>query len=288
MIVMDRNQVSSWCYGSPLQEDNLVQGNYSRWNPCCCFCQVPCWCGWGQQEPNGLIPINGRNCCKCDNDINIDNTININLEAEANGGDANGGDGGNAKGGHAAAANAESEFGGDAEAIASIGRRPNRSYCYGRPLEANEDIFVKADAEGISIGANNADGSSDDGASEELNTLNNGLGLELGASVAIGEAAAAGGSASGGDGGNGGAGGNGGTVEQSVTASIENVIVIECDGINGPPAIRLGQNDRTIDINVDKDGNTLVNGVKMEETELDDGTKVLIVRNNEVKKNSKG
>ena len=155
------------------------------------------------------------------NDINIDNTININLEAEANGGDANGGDGGNAKGGHAAAANAESEFGGDAEAIASIGRRPNRSYCYGRPLGADEDIFVKADAEGISIGANNADGSSDDGASEELNTLSNGLGLELGASVAIGEAAAAGGSASGGDGGNGGAGGNGGTVEQSVTTSIE-------------------------------------------------------------------
>jgi outer membrane lipoprotein SlyB len=43
-------------------------------------------------------------------------------------------------------------------------------------------------------------------------------------------------------------------------------------------------NDRKVDITVDKDGNTLVNGQKMDEQELDNGTKVFIFRNSEAKK----
>lgn len=96
------------------------------------------------------------------------------------------------------------------------------------------------------------------------------------------------GSATGGNGGSGGTGGNGGAASNSSAVQVDNMIIICCDG-NGPgTAIKLGTNDRKVDITVDQDGNTFVNGKKMDEEELENGTKVFIFRNTEVKKMEAG
>ena len=49
---------------------------------------------------------------------------------------------------------------------------------------------------------------------------------------------------------------------------------------------KLAMDDRNLDIQVNKDG-TYVNGEKMEEQVLEDGTRVFVYRNNEVKKYEK-
>lgn len=305
---MYQNEGCSWCYEQPIYKENFrrvngqgqgcqeqepvrYQGERSsrecccNWDPCRCCNQEPRWCRCG--NGNGVEPdiqnnSRERKDCKCDSDINIYNTIHVCQRGEANGGDANGGDGGDAKGGSAAAANAESNNGGNSGSEASINSGIDRCYRYGEALEAGDSLCARANANDANSGFNNANGSNDAGIPvTPLTPLSNGL--ELGASIALGDAAAAGGSASGGDGGNGGAGGAGGTVTQTVETTIENVVVINCDGQNGPPGLRFGQNGRTIDIRVDEKGNTLVNGEKMDEKILENGSKVLIVRSDDVK-----
>lgn len=81
-----------------------------------------------------------------------------------------------------------------------------------------------------------------------------------------------------GDGGNGSPGGNGGTNNATIVA--ENIFVVKTNGDGvSPPPLALGLNNRQIDITTDENGNTLVNGQKMAEETLGDGTKVFIFRN---------
>lgn len=89
------------------------------------------------------------------------------------------------------------------------------------------------------------------------------------------------GSATGGSGGAGGTGGNGGTASNAASVQVDNMIIVCCDGKGPGTALKLGTNDRKIDVTVDRDGNTYVNGKKMDEEVLENGTKVFIFRNSE-------
>lgn len=76
----------------------------------------------------------------------------------------------------------------------------------------------------------------------------------------------------------GGRGGDGGTASNAATVSIENVVIISCNS-DTPNGVSIGAGGRTLDIKVDENGDTFVNGEKMDEKKLSDGTKVLIFRN---------
>jgi len=177
--------------------------------------------------------------------------VNIWQNAEANGGDAEGGDGGD--GGSAAAASAESEGEGDATASASVSVDPNNHGS--RP---NSNLNQPPEAQ------------------------------SLGSITNVEDAAA-----KGGDGGNGGdaTGGDGGTATNVAEVEVENVVVIYPNSDGSTPLINLGVNGnnlrRNVDIKVDENGNTFVNGQKRDEQELNDGTKVFIFRNSELKTSKK-
>lgn len=92
------------------------------------------------------------------------------------------------------------------------------------------------------------------------------------------------GEANGGDGGNarggdGGDGGDGGVVTNVATAVIDNVVVIVTDNeIETDLALGLGLNNKQLDLKVDDKGSVFINGKKMNETQLDNGTKVFVLR----------
>ncbi len=186
-----------------------------------------------------------KNETECENTINIINKVCINQDANAQGGD--GGNGGNAENGDATGGSAAAASG--LIAIAANVTDPE----FEIPL--SDDLKKKDES--------------------ELETEQaNGSGVAAtGGSANIGTAA----------GGAGGAGGNGGTAENTATVSVENVVIIACN-TDTPTAVSLGTNSRTLDINVDKDGNTFVNGEKMDEEKLSDGTKVLIFRSSNSEK----
>lgn len=283
---MYRNESNSWCYDQPLRRDNYRESdniefanksyrnefwqndrNNSNSRDCRC-CPWYCYC-W----PNDSA------CCPCqpggndqkhdkkredENEIDATTTVNICQNANASGGDGgNGGNGGDAYGGSAAAASAENQGGeGDANASATVCENGPDAVQTLRKAMANPNLNE-----------------------QDLRSLQELLDLQLGASVAIGDAAAAGGNAAGGNGGSGGAGGAGGAITQSAAVAVENYVIIN-PGNNypGPPAIKLGVNGKQVDVTMDENGNTFVNGQKMDEQQLDNGTKVFIFRNNEVKK----
>lgn len=91
--------------------------------------------------------------------------------------------------------------------------------------------------------------------------------------------------ASGGDA-NGGAGGAGGDATSLNYASVEvdNVVIINSnvDGNGQYPAYTIGTGNRKLEIRVDENGEAFVNGTKMDEQTLGDGTKVLIFRDSKV------
>jgi len=91
--------------------------------------------------------------------------------------------------------------------------------------------------------------------------------------------------ASGGDA-NGGAGGNGGdsTALNYASVEVENVVIINSnvDGNGQYPAYTIGAGNRNLEIKVAENGDTFVNGQKMDEQTLGDGTKVLIFRDSKV------
>ncbi len=91
--------------------------------------------------------------------------------------------------------------------------------------------------------------------------------------------------ASGGDA-NGGAGGAGGDATSLNYASVvvDNVVIINSnvDGDGQYPAYTIGTGNRKLEIKVDENGETFVNGTKMDEQTLGDGTKVLIFRDSKV------
>lgn len=94
------------------------------------------------------------------------------------------------------------------------------------------------------------------------------------------ETTASGGDANGGDG---GAGGNAASVNYA-SVVVDNVVIINSnvDGNRQYPAYTIGTGNRKLEIKVDENGETFVNGEKMDEKTLDDGTKVLIFRDSKV------
>jgi hypothetical protein len=175
---------------------------------------------------------------KCENKINICNKVTINQTANAQGGE--GGDGGDAESGDVTGGSAAAASG--LIAVAANVTEPDIRIPLSDDLKQQEENI------------------------EPLQT--------------DGGTTAAGGSATGGDsqGGEGGRGGDGGTATNEATVAIENVIVISCNGDGPSHALTLGTNNRKLDIEVNENGETLVNGQKMQEESLPDGTKVLIFR----------
>ena len=78
-------------------------------------------------------------------------------------------------------------------------------------------------------------------------------------------------------------GGNGGTVTNTAVVTTVNVIVFSGNETGTTPGLTIGTGNRNIDISADENG-TFVNGQKIDETALDDGTKVFVFRDSEVKK----
>lgn len=92
---------------------------------------------------------------------------------------------------------------------------------------------------------------------------------------------ASGGDATGGDGGNGGSATSSNTA--SATVDVENVIIIAGSSDGPPPVYTIGTRNRNLEIRVDENGDTFVNGKKMEEQALEDGTKIMIFKDSQVK-----
>lgn len=188
-----------------------------------------------------------KNDNECENTINIINKVCIKQDANAQGGD--GGDGGDAENGNATGGSAAAASG--LIAIAANVSNPEIE------IPVSDDLQKKDEAE------------------LETEQANGSGAAATGGNATIGTAA----------GGTGGAGGNGGTAENNATVAIENVVIISCNS-DTPTGIRIGANSRTLDIEVDKDGSTFVNGEKMDEKELSDGTKVLIFRSSNSEKSN--
>lgn len=85
---------------------------------------------------------------------------------------------------------------------------------------------------------------------------------------------------------NGGAGGSA-TASNAATVNFDQVVVISING-DTPATTRIATNNRNLEIKVNGNGEAFVNGVKMDEKELGDGTKIMIYRdNNSLKKETK-
>jgi len=117
--------------------------------------------------------------------------------------------------------------------------------------------------------------------------------IDISTTITISQTATSAGGAggAGGDGGeggdaNGGAGGAGGDATSLNYASVEvdNVVIINSnvDGNGQYPAYTIGTGNRKLEIRVDENGEAFVNGTKMDEQTLGDGTKVLIFRDSKV------
>lgn len=85
---------------------------------------------------------------------------------------------------------------------------------------------------------------------------------------------------------NGGDGGNAAATNVA-EVTVENVIIITGNSHQPIPLINLGSNGRNMDIKIDKEGNAFVNGKKLDAQELGDGSRVLVYRENNVKKEEK-
>ncbi|MBR0599193.1 hypothetical protein KCX82_14985 [Clostridiales bacterium BAD-6] len=207
--------------------DPCKHDHHDKWDPCkkCDPCCEPCECC----EPCF--------CCEdCDHDfkkdkknggININTSVNVCQNGEANGGDANGGAGGKAVGGSAAAAAAVAD------------------------LVENGTV--------------------------DQNALLQAL-LELEGAAGLG------GLAVGGTGGNGGTAGAGGSVSNSAVVTVVDVIVFVDSANNildGIEPVSLDLNGRKVDIRLTDNGETFVNGEKLAEQQLENGTKVYIFKNTE-------
>lgn len=181
-----------------------------------------------------------------DNTIDISTTISISQTATSAGGaGGDGGDGG--------------EGGGASQAYGLIAVAIN-------DIEAGIDIPTVPEALGVD----------DTVSAEQLQQLQNSRPQqnEDGTTVSGGDA-------------NGGAGGAGGDATSVNYASVvvDNVVIINSnvDGDGQYPAYTIGTGNRKLEIKLDENGETFVNGTKMDEQTLGDGTKVLIFRDSKVK-----
>lgn len=125
------------------------------------------------------------------------------------------------------------------------------------------------------------------------NNRRNSVGININATIdqdsdasANGGNGGRGGNGNAGDGGSGGNGGNGGAIDitQEASIEVENVVIIANDPSNLPYYLNINNNERKLEIKSDADGNILVNGQKMDEQVLDDGTKVFVFKNKQAKK----
>lgn len=260
---MSQESYSSWCYGRP-----IGNGSNNR--------------RWSSEE-------------EFESKIKIITPVDIWQLGFANGGDANGGNGGAAIGGAAAAAFAESEDEGDASASAAVSvNRDSDDDCV--TTSANQAALRGGSvAANQTTAANQISTAGQTSAANQSSVVDQGLAAvqelaaDLNASVDLvlfGEGASAvGGDATGGNGGNGGTGGAGGTVTNTAVVTTVNVIVISDNEVGTTPGLTIGTGNGNgkLDISSDESG-TFVNGQKMEESALGDGTKVYIFRNSEVKK----
>lgn len=172
--------------------------------------------------------------------INICNSITMTQSSSANGGSGgNGGSNGNASSSASASA-AAADRGGTA-------------------IAANTEI----------IGSESEDTAAETAqpAGQEENLLQ----ADPSASASATSGAATIGSA-----GAGGAGGAGGVSANSATAEINNVVVLSYGGSGAAPGFQIGLNEKKLDIRIDEDGTAYVNGKKMKESQLENGTKVFI------------
>jgi hypothetical protein len=207
-------------------------------------------CGCNEESDYDRRGRNNNSCYdeeEFENTINVTNTINITQTANANGGDGGDAEGGDATGGDA--------IGGSAAAASGVIATAT----------ATNVIDPEIDIPGI------------DDIDEELSTLQ-----VDGGTAATGGNAVAGNTESGNT--QAGTGGNGGTASNSVELTINNIIIISSEGSNPPTAFKVNNNGRNLDIVVDELGNTFVNGEKMDEKELKDGTKVLIFSSSQSQK----
>ncbi len=206
---------------------------------------VPCY--------NNIGYYWSSNCCPprptpadCRNSVNIITKISVN---QSNNADSSGGDGG--AGGSAAVSQAASAANGE-------GANSSASAASGIAQESEELAQAVP--------------GTPDPALENLGILPDPVTV----SAVIG-------TTSGGSGGGGGAGGeNSSTQSNSSTITVENmnVIILACDH-STDPSVSLGVNNRKLDIRVDENGDTYLNGEKMDEKDLGNGTKVFIFRNSE-------
>jgi len=213
---------------------------------------------------NPGIPIGSNRCCcpkpppedeKCENVVNINTSVQV---TQSNQADANGGSGGS---------------GGSAAAAGAIGERNEveAEACSSTKTENEVENETESEINSKKLATEAADVAPEDAeALEDLEGTNT-------------QTVAA-------SGGSGGEGGRGGEVSQSNSASITidnvNVIVLACNtDIGGTsPALTLNRGDRQLDLKIDEDGNTFINGKKMEEVALENGTKVFVFRDSENKK----
>lgn len=68
--------------------------------------------------------------------------------------------------------------------------------------------------------------------------------------------------------------------------NVNNIIVILGDSRLAGIPISFGVNGKTLDITTDEIGNTLLNGMKMDENALPDGTKVFLFKNKQMESHS--
>jgi len=219
-----------------------------------------------KRSRNPGIPLGSNRCCcpkppheeeTCENVVNINTSVQV---TQSNQADANGGSGGS---------------GGSAAAAAAIGERNEveAEACSSTKTENEVENETESESE---INSKKLAAEAADVAPEDAEALEDLEGTNTQTVAASG--------------GSGGEGGRGGEVSQSNSASITidnvNVIVLACNtDIGGScPALTLNRGDRQLDLKIDEDGNTFVNGKKMEEVALENGTKVFVFRDSENKK----
>lgn len=198
---------------------------------------------------------------ECENTVNIWTNICVN---QSNKVEANGGDGGAGGSSTAGSASSVATSGGEASNTQKI----NTATDAARPPKGPDPNGIKpaADDETESI------------EEEEVSTLE-----DVG-NVTTTSASTAG---------DGGEGGRGGEVSatQSNNAEINvdntNVIILSCNGQYPPTGLNIGGGSRQLDIRVNEQGETFINGQKMEERNMPDGTRVYVFHSSENSKQVK-
>lgn len=173
------------------------------------------------------------------NEVNITNSICVTQTATANGGD--GGDGGS--NGSATSSVSASAAAADRGGVAVINTQQSSEL----ELSSDEELAETSDT-------------------DEESTLQ----------TSSASASASNGSTTNGSAGSGGNGGNGGSASNTVSAEINNAVVLMYNGGSDSASYSVGLNDKKLDIKIDEDGSVYVNGTKLEEAKLDDGTKLFV------------